>query len=477
MRATGQRATLPVAVTFASLLLTACAAIAPLPSPEPQACGERLVQLHQQATQAGIADGQELALPPYPYLRANRTLWSLLGQLDNEHKRREWLDLSAELGAAALRSDHANLASRSDLRALERCLQQQAESLALVADWPATLAATPYPSSYRAELQALGLYPLTKYLMRLPLQSLHNELRARYEQGPQLTTRTYQPASPLSLDQDRVQRWMTSAYRESPLSLPRLSTERQTQLLNHYAPRWQIEQGGSFDRPGRPYWKEELAMVDSQNPVTYTQAGYTRWQGQWLLQLSYLVWFSERPSTAWGDIYAGRLDGLYLRVTLDTEGKPMLLDSIHPCGCYFSVIPLRDDLRLRPDAELGEPPLLLPPLAFAAGKRLQVSISSGDHMLIGAQWVDADLPGSPYLLQPQNSLRHLANGEGSRSLYSPPYALVHGTQRQEEILLWPSGIQAPGAMRQWGHHPIAFSAMRHFDDPDLLIQLFQPGEP
>jgi len=35
------------------------------------------------------------------------------------------------------------------------------------------------------------------------------------------------------------------------------------------------------------------------------------------------------------------------------------------------------------------------------------------------------------------------------------------------------GIPSPGAMRQWGHHAIAFVGRRHFDDARLFEQYFE----
>ncbi|RRJ84065.1 hypothetical protein [Aestuariirhabdus litorea] len=457
----------------AALLLSACATGPTLPPPKLSHCGEALGQLQRQAIEAGRADQQERALPGYPYLRADRTLWSLLGELDSAPKRQQWLQLSAQLGAQALRSDHANLGSASDLGALLGCLPQQSAQLEQVPDWPQALASHPYPSSYRRELQVLGLYPLSKQLIRLPLAPLHRQLSHRFEQGPQPPTEDYRPAAAARPDPARVTRWLEEAYRTSPLGLPTLSEQQQQQLLAQFAPLWQIEQRGPFDRPGRPFWKGGQAAIDTASPTTYSRLGYSRWQGRWLLQLSYLVWFSERPPSGWLDIYAGRLDGLYLRITLDSRGRPLLLDSIHPCGCYYSLIPLQPGLQLRPAGELGEPPLLLPTRPVEMGKRLRISISSGDHMLVGADWVDPDRPGTPYRRQSDDVLRRLADGAQRRSLYVPPYGLIPGTRRGEQVLLWPSGITAPGALRQWGQHAIAFSSERHFDDPDLLMQLFR----
>lgn len=68
----------------------------------------------------------------------------------------------------------------------------------------------------------------------------------------------------------------------------------------------------------------------------------------------------------------------------------------------------------------------------------------------------------------------LVVGDGRRSLFGSD-GLVAGTERPERWLLWPMGIPSPGAMRERGHHATAFVGRRHFDDPYLLEELFEPA--
>jgi hypothetical protein len=59
---------------------------------------------------------------------------------------------------------------------------------------------------------------------------------------------------------------------------------------------------------------------------------------------------------------------------------------------------------------------------------------------------------------------------GYRSLFDAE-GLVPASVRAERWLFWPMGIASPGAMRAPGTHAIAFVGRRHFDAPDLLMQL------
>ena len=57
------------------------------------------------------------------------------------------------------------------------------------------------------------------------------------------------------------------------------------------------------------------------------------------------------------------------------------------------------------------------------------------------------------------------------------YGLVPGTQRLERYILWPTGVLSPGALRQWGHHAVAFVGRRHFDDPFYMQKMYIPDNP
>ena len=63
-----------------------------------------------------------------------------------------------------------------------------------------------------------------------------------------------------------------------------------------------------------------------------------------------------------------------------------------------------------------------------------------------------------------------------RSLFGPD-GLVDESARAERFVLWPLGIPSAGAMREAGHHAIAFVGKRHFDDPDLIDRYFERVAP
>ena len=265
-----------------------------------------------------------------------------------------------------------------------------------------------------------------------------------------------------------------------PLGIPQLDSEKRNRLLLAFAPIWEIDDTGDYDRPGTPIWKGTRPAVDTGQPRVYTLVSHTRFQGEILLQLNYVIWFAERPRQGVFDIFSGRLDGLIWRVTLDRHGTPLVYDTIHNCGCYHMFFP-GPRLTARQSETFFNEPLLIPQqkTAPAGNRRLVIRVATGTHYIdrVYTGRESAATATVSYALAGYDALRSLPAGKhGHRSLFGPD-GLVPGTERGERWLLWPTGVAAPGAMRQWGNHATAFFGRRHFDDPDLLERLFMPASP
>jgi hypothetical protein len=242
-----------------------------------------------------------------------------------------------------------------------------------------------------------------------------------------------------------------------------------------YAPSFEIEIGGDYDRFGALRWASEgvVPEVDAADLAVYVQTSTTRYAGRMLLQLVYTIWFPERPAERDGDLLAGRLDGLVWRVTLAPDGEPLVYDTIHPCGCYHMFFPTpRAHARPAPDSldEWAFAPLELP--RVRAGERPRVALASRTHYVTGVTLVHGADRVVRYAFHPYGELRSLARADGSsRSVFGAD-GLVAGSERAERFYFWPMGIASAGAMRQWGHHATAFVGRRHFDDADLFERRF-----
>jgi hypothetical protein len=223
-------------------------------------------------------------------------------------------------------------------------------------------------------------------------------------------------------------------FARDALGVPELSQVQWQALAAAHAPSWWIETAGDFDAPGAPRLAENGPTVDTSQPIVYFRGDYTRLGAQILPQVSYLMWFSERPAEKKIDPYAGKLDGVIWRVTLDQDGRPLLYDTIHSCGCYRYNFPARE-LELKPARSDFREPLLFPqppPIAEPPVLRIQ----SGTHYLRRVvSRADAQATQSRrYQLAHYDELLSLPADDGSRSLFGR-CGLVPGSDRPEQVFL------------------------------------------
>lgn len=266
----------------------------------------------------------------------------------------------------------------------------------------------------------------------------------------------------------------------NPLSLPILSQQDQKQLLAHYAPVWVVTTKGSADHIGTMSWSPDGSspLVETDKTTVYTKISYTRFKEKILLQLNYVIWFPERPLSSVFDLLGGHLDGITWRVTLDSNGKILIQDSMHNCGCYHMFYP-------GPQLQAKTPPNSMAEIAFVPhvspalknGERVHIHIAPTSHYITGLsakimQTVTAKKYANLYKFAPYKTLRNLTHPRlGQRSIFNDK-GLIPGSWRRENYLLWPLGISSAGAMRQWGNHATAFIGRRHFDDTDLIEKNF-----
>jgi hypothetical protein len=265
-----------------------------------------------------------------------------------------------------------------------------------------------------------------------------------------------------------------SHLRSDALEVPQFTEHERELLFDAYAPAFEIDTTGDYDRFGALAWDAGPApVVDLTRPVAYKRIAFTRFYGKILIQLVYTIWFPERPPTSAGDILAGKLDGVVIRVTLGADGAPLVYDTMHPCGCYHMFFPTALGKSLPAPSgreEWAFVPVVLP--ASRAAQRVVVRLASRTHYVTGIRADSADA-GIAYHLVDDNDLRALpAADHATRSAFGPD-GIVPGTERGERYLFWPMGIDNPGAMRQWGNHATAFIGRRHFDDADLFERRFE----
>lgn len=257
------------------------------------------------------------------------------------------------------------------------------------------------------------------------------------------------------------------------LGIPQFGAREAEILFATFAPTFEIETGGDYDRIGPLRWAGgETPEVDVSRPTIYRRIAFTRYGAHTLLQLVYMIWFPERPQNNALDPLSGKLDGIALRVTLDPSGRPLVYDSIHLCGCYHMFFPTSRVKPIPPpdpDVEWAFIPRTLP--AIDAPQRLVVRVTSRSHYLTDIR-LDTGSRGTTYAMVDDGDLRTLPTAEGTRSVFGPN-GIVPGTDRGERMVTWSLGVEDAGAMREWGRHATALIGRRQFDDADLIERRFQ----
>jgi hypothetical protein len=227
-----------------------------------------------------------------------------------------------------------------------------------------------------------------------------------------------------------------------------------------------VAAGKGYDRPGRPQGRP--LGVDVQRPEIYWRLDYTLLHGRILPQISWVVWFSQRPSESAWDPYSGALDGVIWRTTFGRDGWPLVHDSIHACGCYHLVFPVRH--APRPPRLAAWQEARLQPASRIDSALLRLVLRSGDHMLMDVQSRQHPLGASMQEL----TLAPWAVARRELQSRMNERGVIQGSERAERWWLWPSGVRSAGAMRDWGRHATAFLGSQHFDDARVLEAYVAP---
>ena len=458
---------------------------------ELRACAEFFRELDKTIDRAGVADIGARRVAGFPYLRVDRFLSSFRAQANDDGAlRQSWSEQLLELDSLGRSIEIANLPTAE----IERLTAAGEDGLsATLQDCSEQLAATDLTNQASIDLlgqralvkddysslkRALGLYALTRYPFHLGVENWQEQAANTIEAvrdgvAPAHPTLRYLPPDNPGYSRREVSAILQRAA-SHPLGMVELSATEKQRLFATFAPVFEIETAGDFDRLGQLYWAEDnKPQVDISRPVVYTRLEHTRMNEQTLLQLVYVAWMPARPRQHAFDLLGGQLDGLVWRVTLAPNGEPVLFDSIHPCGCYHMFFPTP---RMQPipspsaTLEWAFVPARLP--SIAAGQRLNLNLQSRTHYLHNV-WPDDPAPGLRYRFVDYHVLRSLPLSDGSsRSIFGPD-GLVEGSERRERFLFWPMGIKSAGAMRQAGTQATAFVGRRHFDDADLIAKRFR----
>jgi len=333
------------------------------------------------------------------------------------------------------------------------------------------------PDEYSFPMRAIGLYPLVAIPVAVLTDSSRKRIRGWYETNLEDLPvdgrlRSFTPAKTSSLSQVEIQAIIGSS-KGNPLGVPLPDESSARKIVEHFAPVFIQDVSAPYDRVGRLVWNGDCPDVDQEKPTVYYYFSNAFLKGKPILQINYVMWYSERAGQRAPGIERGRLDGLTLRVSLDEQGRPFMVDAVNDCGCYHFFAPEKERV-----ARIISKPLRFDPFVpqwlpdILPGQRLGLRLNSGWHQ-VQRLIAGKDFPEPiPYELVPYDVLEVLPREDGRRESIFDSQGIAKCSKRIERFILFSMGIPKIGSMRQRGHHAIELIGRSQFDDPTLFDESF-----
>jgi hypothetical protein len=451
-------------------------------------------ELDKAVDQTGVRNGAYFPVSGFPYLRSNRFLVSLKGQLENNAQRNQWVRWMQQLDMAARKAEIQNLPA-TKVQRLAGAFGFEADRQMLLAksfeysqkllthdqsqpDYFEVLdVAVQDSSEYSTLMRVFGLYPLAAVPVAIVTLQVNDKI-AKWHQMPEdewptlgrLTT--YGPSGASNFNRQIVGKIMERS-RQNPLEIPLPSADDWKTLQAIFAPLIVQDLAADYDRLGAVIWTDKTLSVNPDTPKAYTYPSHAYLGDKPILQINYVFWYSERSGPNSPRIERGNLDGLTVRVSLDEHGNPFMVDIMNNCGCYHFYVPHKKKLeRILPS------PLAID--AFAPARlpenfphqRIAIHVISGWHQVGRIDSRSMPAESRPYHLVPYGQLEMLPrNGDMHESMFNSR-GIGKYSQRVESDIFIPMGVPQVGRMRQRGHHAVKFVGRAHFDDPYLFNRHF-----
>ena len=479
-------------------LLSGCAPShfkqAPLSFEKPEQCREFLNRLDEVVKEAGVRDASSVSIPGFPYLRTDRFLASLKKNLKDDREKKEWVRWMQQLDLLSRKKEISNLPDKAILslefedgrKADREWLYAQVKSCSskLLSHDQARLDfyATLYPhvhvpSEYSCFRRTIGLYPLIALPVALVTEGSIKKIIKRFDTDLKDLPldghlRAFVPEKGELLSEYEVREIIETSKR-NPLGVPLLDSSQDERLVWSFAPVFIQDVAASYDRLGQVIWKGDRVDIDPEKPTVYYYISHAFLKGEPILQISYVIWYSERAGKRPPGIEKGHLDGLTVRVSLDGRGSVFMVDVVSDCGCYHFFSPDRGRVDHAVSRPLRFEPFVaqwLPAIPF--GERLGIRINSGWHQVQRLISVGDLSDSTPYAMVSYDVLEALPHEDGRTESIFNSKGIAKGSERVERFILFSMGVPSVGSMRQRGHHAIELIGKDHFDNPYLFGENF-----
>ncbi|MGB5425052.1 MAG: hypothetical protein WBN03_22995 [Desulfobacterales bacterium] len=475
-------------------LLQGCTGLTPrqkaaLPGRPPQA-EQLLTELDAVVAQAGVQDASSYKVPGFPYLRTDRFLAAMKVRLIDDEQKTLWVEEMYRLGYEARKKEIQNLPNETlsvlsskpggfpDRKTL---LVRTSAAAAQLSEYDRiqpvffeTLKGTvAVPDEYSTSMRVFGLYPIAAIPITIGTKVAYNKFRI-WHQAPiaDLTVEgrlvafaaegggTSGGAKPAHL---------FAAARRNAFGLPDLSDADLMALVRSYAPIIFQDVVAGYDRFGEVIWNGGTVAIDQRRPAIYYYITTSFISRIPVLQINYTFWYSERSGEKTPSYEKGSLDGLTLRISLDRNGQPVMVDIMNNCGCYHFYAPPKERLeKILPSSNGLYPfvPVWLPP--DYPDKPLNLRVNSGWHQVEHLYASEAPADAAIYQLMHYDRLEALPRADGSSESVFTAAGIMKNSTRIEPYIFFSVGIHDIGYMRQRNHHAVKMIGRAHFTDPDIF---------
>lgn len=450
--------------------------------------------LDQMVEETGVRNAADFPVTGFPYLRTNRFLTVLKSDLISDARKEQWMRRLQQLDLDARRKEINNLPAES-LADLARQLGISADRtilydrLAFYSEellngdrsrtgfYETLQAAVTSPSEYSTAMRIVGLYPLTCVPVAAVTRNVQDKFKKRInapaDQLETLGTLTAYGVSQSQEYSEQMVRRILERSRQNALGVPQPADADQKILLAMFAPVIYQDVAADYDKIGEVVWHDNKVVIDASRPTVYWYSSHARLKGVPILQLNYVFWYSARngPLSPW--IERGPVDGLTVRVSLDNDGRPFMVDIMNNCGCYHFFMPNRQKIATwipLPDGLDAFAPRWLP--VSYPQERLQLRMISGWHQVAHINGAMTAAVFLPYRLTAYDRLETLPRDDQTHESIFNSNGIFKNTGRIEPLIFFPMGIPDIGSMRQRGHHAVKFIGRAHFDDPDIFDKNF-----
>jgi hypothetical protein len=480
------------------IFLSGCAPFLAKPAPlsfeKPEQCRKFLNRLDEVVEDEGVRDASNVSIPGFPYLRTNRFVAGLKEDLKDNEAKEEWVRWMQQLDLLAREKEISNLPGKTIFslefedgrRADREWLYAQVKSCSsklvnydqVQPDFYEILYPLVHvPSEYSCLRRTVGLYPLIALPVALITEGSIEKIRKRFDMDLKDLPidgdlKAFVPEKRELLSEHEVREIIEKAKR-NPLGVPMPDPINEEKLVWSFAPVFIQDVAAMYDRLGQVVWKGDRVDIDPERPTVYYYISHAFLKGNPILQINYVIWYSERAGERSPSIELGHLDGLTARVSLDDQGKVFMVDVVNDCGCYHLFSPERE----RVDRVLSRPLRFDPLVAqwlpvIPSGERLGIRINSGWHQVQRLTSAGNLSDSIPYTLVRYDVLEVLSDKEGQSESIFNSKGIVKDSKRVERYILFSMGIPSIGSMRQRGHHAIELIGKDHFDNPNLFDQNF-----